>query len=46
MVAARVQRLAEPPPRARWAYHKLALAALTLAIAVSALVLPFVVTGV
>jgi Zn-dependent protease with chaperone function len=46
VVAARVQRLAEPPPRARWLCHGLALAALTLAIAaVSALVLAFAVTG-
>jgi len=46
VVAARVQRLAEPPPRARWLCHGLALAALTLAIAaVSALVLSLAVTG-
>jgi len=46
VVAARVQRLAEPPPRARWLRHGLALAALTLAIAaVCALVLAFAVTG-
>jgi Zn-dependent protease with chaperone function len=46
VVAARVQRLAEPPPRAHWLCHGLALAALTLAIAaVSALVLAFAVTG-
>jgi Zn-dependent protease with chaperone function len=46
VVAARVRRLAEPPSRARWVRHGLALAALTLAIAAaSALVPAFAVTG-
>jgi Zn-dependent protease with chaperone function len=47
VVAARVRRLAEPPPRARWVGHGLALAALALAIAaVSALVLTFAIAWV
>ena len=47
VVAARVRRLADPPPPARWLCHGLALAALTLAIAtVSALVPVFAVTGI
>jgi Zn-dependent protease with chaperone function len=47
VVTARVRRLADPPPRARWVCHGLALAALTLAIAAaSALVPVFAVTGV
>jgi len=46
VVAARARRLAEPPSPARWVRHGLALAALTLAIAASALVLAFAVTGV
>lgn len=47
VVAARVRRLAEPPPRARWVCHGLALAALTLAIVVtSALVPVFAITGI
>jgi Zn-dependent protease with chaperone function len=46
VVAARVRRLAEPPPRARKMRHGLALAALTLAIAAaSALVPALAVTG-
>jgi chloramphenicol 3-O phosphotransferase len=46
-VAARARRLAEPPATARWVGHGLALAGLTVAIAVaSALVLAFAVTGV
>ena len=45
--AARVRRLADPPPTARWLCHGLALAALTLAIAAaSALVPVFAVTGI
>ena len=45
VVAARVLRLADPPPRARRVRHALALAALTLTIATaSALVLAFAVT--
>ena len=47
VVAARVRRLAEPPGRARWLCHGLALAVLTLAIAgASALVPAFAVTGI
>jgi beta-lactamase regulating signal transducer with metallopeptidase domain len=47
VVAARVRRLADPPPPARWLCHGLALAALTLAIAAaSALVPVFAVTGI
>ncbi len=47
VVAARVRRLADPPPPARWVCHGLALAALTLAIAAaSALVPAFAVTGI
>jgi Zn-dependent protease with chaperone function len=46
-VAARVRRLANPPPPARWLCHGLALAALTLAIAAaSALVPVFAVSGI
>lgn len=46
-VAARVRRLADPPPPARWLCHGLALTALTLAIAaVSALVPVFALTGI
>ena len=45
VVAARVRRLADPPPLTRWACHGLALAVLTLAIAAaSALVPVFAVT--
>ena len=44
-VAARVRRLADPPPPARWVCYGLALAALTLAtVAASALVPVFAVT--
>jgi len=47
VVAARVRRLAEPAPAARWACHGLALAALMLAIAAaSALVPALAVTGI
>jgi Zn-dependent protease with chaperone function len=47
VVAARVRRLAEPPPPARWVGHGLALAGLTAAItAASALVLAFALTGI
>jgi hypothetical protein len=47
VVAARVRRLVDPPPPARWLCHGLALAALTLTIAaVAALVPVFAVTGI
>jgi hypothetical protein len=47
VVAARVRRLADPPPRARWLCHGLALGALTVAIAAgSALVPVFAATGI
>jgi Zn-dependent protease with chaperone function len=47
VVETRVRRLAEPPPFTRWVCHGLALAALTLAIAVaSALVPALALTGV
>jgi Zn-dependent protease with chaperone function len=47
VVAARVRRLAEPAPAARWACHGLALAAIMLAIAAaSALVPALAVTGI
>jgi Zn-dependent protease with chaperone function len=47
VVAARVRRLADPPPRARWLCHGLVLAALTVAIAAgSALVPVFAATGI
>ena len=47
VVAARVRRLADPPPPARWLCHGLALTAVTLAIAAaSALVPVFAVTGI
>jgi Zn-dependent protease with chaperone function len=47
VVAARVQRLAEPPGPARWLGHGIALALLTVAIAAaSALVVTFAVTGI
>jgi len=42
----RVRRLADPPPAARRACYGLALAVLTLAIAVSVLVPAFAVTGI
>jgi hypothetical protein len=46
VVTARVRRLADPPPPARWVRHGLALTALTLAIAAaSALVPVLAVTG-
>ena len=46
VVAARVRRLADPPPPARWVGHGLALAALTLAIAAATALVPaFAVTG-
>jgi Zn-dependent protease with chaperone function len=40
VVAARVRRLADPPPRARWLCHGLVLAALTLAIAAGSALVP------
>jgi hypothetical protein len=40
VVAARVRRLADPPPPARWLCHGLALAALTLAIAAASALVP------
>jgi len=47
VVAARVRRLADPPPPARWLGHGLALAALTLAIAAASALVPVVaVTGI
>jgi hypothetical protein len=47
VIAARVRRLADPPPPARRACRELALAALTLAIAAaSALVPAFAITGI
>ena len=47
VVAARVRRLAEPPPAARWVCHGLALAALTLAIAAASVLVPaLAVTGI
>jgi Zn-dependent protease with chaperone function len=42
VVDARVRRLAEPPPRARWVRHGVALAALTLAIAAASALVPVV----
>jgi Zn-dependent protease with chaperone function len=44
VVAARVQRLAAPPPRARWLSHGLALTALTLAIAAASVAVPLALT--
>ena len=46
VVAARARRLADPPPPARRVCHGLALAALTLAIAASAFLPAFAVTGI
>jgi Zn-dependent protease with chaperone function len=47
VVATRVQRLAEPPPPARWMCYGLALTALTLAIAAASTLVPLLaVTGV
>jgi hypothetical protein len=44
---ARVRRLADPPPPARWVCHGLALTALTLAIAAASAFVPVLaVTGV
>lgn len=40
VVATRVRRLAEPPPPARWVRYGLALAALTLAIAIASALVP------
>jgi hypothetical protein len=46
VVAARVRRLADPPPPARWVGHGLVLTALTLAVAAaSALVPVLAITG-
>jgi Zn-dependent protease with chaperone function len=42
VVAARVRRLADPPPRARWLCHGLALASLTLAFAAASALVPLV----
>jgi len=47
VVAARVRRLADPPPPVRWLGHGLALTALTLAIAAASALVPVVaVTGI
>jgi hypothetical protein len=40
VVAARVRRLADPPPRARWMCYGVALTALTLAIAAASALVP------
>jgi Zn-dependent protease with chaperone function len=42
VVAARVRRLADPPARARWLCHGVALTALTLAIAAASALVPLV----
>ena len=45
VVAARVRRLADPPVRARWLGHGLALTALTLAIASVSALVPLLAAG-